>query len=227
MAGITVGADFVRCKACHGWDGMGTHGSYADRTGKSTGAAARPDVSNVNLRATIIKSTPQQLFDLINRAGARVANATDNAHPDYSFLTVTQRWDLVKFLKEEFIAPAELYDLAVTGVPMQYDYPAGVKTLIKPTLTYTNIGKTGVAANGQAFYAANNCATCHGADGRLIRLDGSAFSGVGAFTRAKPHEAWVKIKFGQAGTAMGPTTTTTAQMRDLYKAMADTTLFPD
>ena len=38
---VTTGAEFVRCKSCHGWDGLGTKGSYANRTGLSTGTATR------------------------------------------------------------------------------------------------------------------------------------------------------------------------------------------
>lgn len=226
-AGVTVGADFTRCKACHGWDGLGLLGSYANRTGKSTGAAARPDVSGVNLRATVIKASYGQLFDLVGRAGARNFNATDNAHPDYAaILTATQRWDLVKFLREEWVAPAELYDLAVTGETMHYDFTGGVKALVQPTLIYTNLGKDGVAASGATFYAAN-CASCHGADGKTFPLDGAAFTGVGAFTRAKPNEAWFKVRFGKPGSPMPQTPATVADLKNLYKALADTTAFPD
>ena len=40
-AGITVSADFARCKACHAWDGLGNAASYANRTGQSTGKDSR------------------------------------------------------------------------------------------------------------------------------------------------------------------------------------------
>jgi len=98
-------SDFYRCKACHGWDGLGNGASYADRTGQSTLTASRPDVSPVNLRSTASKEAYQELFDLIQHVGARKIDAFDNRHPDFAQqLTDGQIWNLVKFIREEWVA---------------------------------------------------------------------------------------------------------------------------
>jgi mono/diheme cytochrome c family protein len=218
---ITAPVEFVRCKACHGWDGLGTGGSYAARTGISTGTASRPDVSPVNLRATIASSTYQELYDLVARPTGRPLNAADSRHPDYSSaLTASQIWDLVKFMREEWVGPNEFYDLAVTGPVMHYD-SGGV--LVSPTLTYTDIGKDGNAAAGATAYAAK-CAGCHGADGTTVTI---GTGGLGAFTRASPHESWFKTKFGQQSANMPPgLVTSTQELKDLYKALASPVDYP-
>lgn len=226
-AGISVQADYVRCKACHGWDGLGSAGSYANRTGQSSGTASRPDVSSVNLRATAISASYEQLYDLVSRPGARPLDARDNAHPDYSdALTATQTWNLVKFMREEWVAPGVLYDLTVTGAAMHWDYSTNPATLVRPTLTYSNIGKDGNAGNGQTVYTAK-CVLCHGADGKMIALDGAAYTGVGSFVRAKPNEAWFKIKFGNGGLMVPGLVTSTTELKDLYKALSSSIAFPN
>lgn len=60
----------------------------------------------------------------------------------------------------------------------------------------------------------------------MIPVDSAAFAGVGRYLRAKPNEAWIKIKYGRAGMMPGLVISTT-EMQDLYKAMADTVAFPD
>jgi len=51
---------------------------------------------------------------------------------------------------------------------------------------------------------------------------------LGAFVRAKPNESWFEIKFGQASGGMLPgLVTATKDLKDLYKAMANMTDFPD
>ncbi|MHB8877986.1 MAG: c-type cytochrome [Myxococcaceae bacterium] len=230
--GFTVAKDFTRCKACHGWDGLGSGGSYANRTGQSTGVATRPDVSGENLRSTVLLASYDQLYQLIVRAGARPLNATDNAHPDFSSLSENQKWNLIKFMREEWVQPGELYDLTVSGSAMKYTYATGADggvqaTLVKPTLTYSNIGKNGNATAGDTLFT-TKCAGCHGANGKTIALDGAAFTGVGQLLRAKPNEAWFKMKFGVVGAGMQPgLVSSTTELKDLYKALTNTTTYPD
>jgi mono/diheme cytochrome c family protein len=135
--------------------------------------------------------------------------------PNFSeFMTDEQVWDLVKFLKEEALDTDELYDFTTSG-----SYPTG-------TWTSMNLGKDGDAASGNTMYADANCAFCHGADGTEIIVDGS-FS-VGSFFRQKSNEAQHKVKFGQLGTQMlNLGITSVDDMKDLYKAMADETMYPD
>lgn len=220
-------SDFIRCKSCHAWDGNGNQASYADRTGQSTGTAKRPDVSSVDLRAAALRETPSELFDLIMRPAGRPLLQESNAHPAYAGeggLTADQAWNIVKFMKEEWVEPTALYDLAVTGEQMSWDYSTTPRTLIKPTLTFSSVGAEGDATNGAAVFA-QSCTECHGADGTEIDIGGRS---LGQFIREKPHEAWFKAKFGEPGTGMNPgLLTVLSDLQDLYAALADETNFPN
>ena len=222
--GAAVPADFHRCKACHAWDGMGNAASYANRTGQSTLKADRPDVASVNLRSTAVGNTVQGLFDLIVRSPGRTIDAMDNTHPDYSTnLTVSQVWNLVKFMREEWIEPTDLYDLEVVGSAMFVDYTVDPAAVVAPTLVISNVGALGDDAAGQTLYS-STCAACHGADGTSIDLGGRS---LGQFIREKPWEGWFKAKFGEAGAMVPGLITDTGEMQDLYAALANTTNFPD
>ena len=201
-------ADFVRCKACHGWDGLGTMGAYVNRGPNAT----RPTVAAVNLRSTIHSVTPQALFDLIQGEGGRDFNAGGTGHPDYSgLLTDSQIWNLVKAMLEEWLNPNDLYTITVNGV-----YPSG-------TRTFSNVGVGGDAANGASLFS-TICADCHGADGQTISIDGGT---LGAFMRASPHEAWHKMKFGQPGSIMPEgLISATSDIQDLYLAFQNATNYP-
>lgn len=223
---VTVASDFTRCKACHGWDGLGSAGSYANRTGVSTGSSSRPDVASVNIRTTATTASYEQLFDLIDRPDGRYMNSADSRHPDYSeYMTEEQVWNLVKFMREEFVNPNDLYDLSISGEPMHYEYDeTSGWVLVSPTLTYTNIGQDGDPTNGVAIYEAK-CAVCHGDDGATSPPGGS--QSVGEFVRAKPYEAWFKVKFGEPGDMDPGLVTATSDLKDLYAALADSGLYPD
>lgn len=220
---VTTNAEFSRCKTCHAWDGLGNAASYANRTGTSTGAAGRPDVSSIDLRASVATLTPIELFDAIQNPGGRDVNVTGNGHPDYSaLLTDAQVWNIVKFMREEWIMPEELYRLSVDGPPVYWDGAA-----VSPSLHFFGIGAGGDEVNGDTIYAAT-CAACHGADGTSISLGGAS---LGGFLRSKPHELWFKVKFGQISSssdeAMEPgLLTDTANLRDLYRALTDVTAYP-
>jgi cytochrome c553 len=221
----TASGDFYRCKACHAWDGLGNAGSYANRTGQSTLRSSRPDVSSVNLRSTAAAAGFQQMYELIRRVGARKIDASDNSHPDYSvLLTDAQVWNLIKFMREEWVPANLLYDIEVSGPAMYVDYSATPDTVVAPTINYTNVGALGNEANGQAIVTAI-CASCHGADGRTINIGGRS---LGQFIREKPNEAWLKAKFGEPGAGMAPgLVTTTSDLQDLYRALANAANFPD
>lgn len=224
---VTNGEDFVRCKSCHAWDGLGTLGSYANRTGVSTGNNTRADIANVNLRESVQTKTYQQLYDLVMGSWGRPMNATlDSRHADYTtYLTAAQAWNIVKFMREESVLPSELYDLQVSGAPMHYEVISNVWTLVKPTLTYSNIGAKGNGPNGKTLFA-SKCQNCHGTDGKQFKLDGNTITGVGQFVRTKPNEAWFKMKFGEGTMPVG-VIKTTSDLKDLYKALVNTTDFPD
>ncbi|MHB0981529.1 MAG: S-layer homology domain-containing protein [Thermoleophilia bacterium] len=219
-----VGADFFRCKACHGWDGLGTAGSYANRTGMSTGAATRPDVSAADLRTAAGSESIMGLYDLIRNVGGRGIDEAANAHPDFAtILSEAQVWNLVKFIREEWVDPDLLYDLTIDGPPVYTDTTVDPPVVVKPTLTYSNIGALGNEAAGQALYT-STCAACHGADATTIELEGMS---VGQFVRTKPNEAWFKVKFGIPGKMPMGLLTETSDLQDIYKALANPANFPD
>ena len=221
----TAAADFYRCKACHAWDGLGNAASYSNRTGQSTLRDTRPDVSSVNLRSSAASETFQALYDLVRHAGARDIDAADNTHPDYSeLLTDEQAWNLVKFMREEWVAANLLYDIEVSGPQMYVDYTVDPPEVVAPTVTYSNVGALGDEANGNVIYT-DLCATCHGVDGLSLDIGGRS---LGQFVREKPNEAWFKAKFGEPGTGMDPgLVTETSDLQDLYAALANATNFPD
>jgi len=219
---LNASADFFRCKQCHGWDGLGAAGSYINRGPKTT----RPNVSGLNLYQLAQTKTYKELFDAMKATAGRrdisydlstydpATNATEgNKMPNYTqLLTDAQIWDIVKFMKEGMFDVTQLYDATYTG-----SYPTG-------TASYTNVGKDGNAANGNTFYTAN-CASCHGSDGKTLTMETMS---LGKFLRSKPYEVQHKIQNGQLGSSMvGEFTMTTQQMKDLYKACADNTKYPD
>ena len=225
IASFNTFGDFYRCKQCHAWDLMGRIGSYNNRAPKTN----RPNVANINLITVAKDRTAQQLFDAIKNvvAAPRRAltadlaaydpatnNAVGDQMPDYSkILTDAQIWNIVKFLKVEALDVTQLYDAAYTGT-----YPSGKTTL-------SNVGKDGDATLGNAFFT-NKCAACHGTDGKYIAdLDNTPGMTVGKFARNKGFELQHKIKFGQLGSMMLATPITKTEIKNLYKALSDTTKF--
>lgn len=222
----TVAADFYRCKSCHAWDGLGNAGSYADRTGQSSGRATRPDVASVSLRASVLRETPTELYNLIARPTGRTLDAADNTHPAFDgLLSEAQIWNLVKFMREEWIEPTDLYTLKVEGPVMHWDYSTTPATLATPTRTYSDIGIGGDATRGDTLFA-STCALCHAADGAGTPPSGDPMS-VGKLVRTKPHEIWLKVKFGEPGKMEPGMLTDLQDLKDLFKALTDTVKYPD
>lgn len=224
---IMAFGDFFRCKQCHGWDRLGREGGYSDRAPKTS----RPNVADLDLAALVESYDLQQLFIAIKTGTAtRRDIATDlstydpngdttvgDQMPNLSqIFTDAQIWQLVRFLKEEAIDTTQLYDITLDDG----FYPSRGRT-------FSNIGKDGNKDNGDAIFA-QNCAGCHGVDGTAILVDGGEFT-VGAHFRVKPYEDQHKVKFGNPGTIMGAVLADfpTSDIKDLYKAMADTTQYPD
>ena len=222
LATFNAYPDFFRCKQCHAWDGLGTAGSYNNRGPRTT----RPNISSLNFYQFAKTKTDQEIFDGLKKTAGRrdisydlatynpATNATEgDKMPNYGqTLSDVQLWDIVKFMKEGIFDVTILYDAVFTGT-----YPTG-------TAVYSNVGKDGNATNGNTYYT-TNCVSCHGANGKTITLEGLS---LGTFLRSKPYEVQHKIKYGQLGSAMvGEFDITITQMKDLYKALASTTTFPD
>lgn len=216
---------FFRCSQCHGWDLLGRNGAFANYYQSKY----VPNVANLNLSATVEALSATELFTAIktgsNSALRRgtgedlstydpTANSTvGDRMPDYStILTDEYLWDLVKFLKTEAVDVSLLYDLTVEGL-----YPSG-------TVSYSNIGKDGNAAQGKVIFD-NECssASCHGTDGS--QRAGMAGT-IGKHLRAIPYQDGHLIKFGVLGTEMGEEILTNQQLKDLFKALADSTIYP-
>lgn len=222
VAVFNAKSDFFRCKQCHGWDLLGSNGSYNGRGPKTS----RPNISALNLFQLAKTKTPQELFDGMKKTAGRrdvsydlstydpaSNSAVGDQMPNYAqILTDEQIWDLVKFMKEGAFDVSLLYDATYSGT-----YPTG-------KAVFSNVGKDGNAAAGKAHYAAK-CAACHGADGKALLMESMT---AGEFTRKKPNEVQHKVKYGQLGSGMiGDFGITLAQMKDLYKALADETAFPN
>jgi mono/diheme cytochrome c family protein len=227
VSDITNYGNFYRCKQCHALDEKGQEGVYAGRAPKIT----RPEVGP-SLIEPITNDNPITLFNNIKKGAAdgaqvdptRTADGTNTSlgggdMPEFGkILTDAQIWDIVKFLKTERIDDTKIYDLTVTGT-----YP-------NATVQFSNIGKDGDAATGDAYYAAN-CASCHGADGlggSVTITDEGDTVGVGIFGRNEPQSVQHRVKFGNPDTTMPAfSDITLQQMKDLLKALQNTTKYPD
>lgn len=221
IATLNAKGDFFRCKQCHAWDGLGNAGSYINRAAKTT----RPHVTSINLYEMGQTESAQELFEELTKTAGRrgittdlstydpITNATEgDKMPNLTeVLTDAQIWDLVKFLKEGMLDVSQLYDATITGT-----YPTG-------TFAISNVGKDGNAATGKTLFA-SKCASCHGADGTTIIVEAMT---IGQFTRNKANEVQHKVNYGIDGNKMPAFNLTLAQMKDVYKALADVTAFPD
>jgi len=222
LSTLSASGNFFRCKQCHGWDGLGSAGAYISRGPKTT----RPNVSALNLYQLAQTKTATELYEGMKKTNGRrdisydlstydpeTNNTEGDKMPDYTqLLTDAQLWDMVKFMKEDMFDVDKLYQGTYTGT-----YPTG-------SFSISDVGRDGNEANGNAFYA-SNCASCHGADGTTIVLEGRS---AGQFVREKANEVQHKVKYGQLGSNMaGDFEMTLAEMKDLYKALANTTNYPD
>lgn len=161
--------DYIRCKACHGWDRLGTDGGYVRRSRKSTRPNAGAGDGDTTSRALPETVTAEMILhtgtgrtfaqgdgswvDLdethsaANKSAHTAGYTLGNQHPDLSGgdLTQAQIDNLVAFLNYE--------DGAASA------YFSNINTNQNPVL-YTIID-TADAAAGEDFYNAG-CAGCHG-----------------------------------------------------------------
>ena len=225
LATLNASSNFFRCKQCHGWDGLGNNGAYISRAPNTS----RPNVSSLNLYELAQTKTAQELFDAMKKTEGRrdisydlstydpATNATEgDKMPNLNqLLTDEEIGNLVNFLKEGMFDVSQLYDATYTG-----SYPTG-------SASFSNVGLDGNATEGNAYFTAN-CTSCHGSDGTTIELE--AGMTVGKFVRSKANEAQHKIHYGQLGSSpamIGKFDITLNEMRGLYKAIDNSTDFPD
>ncbi len=168
-------ADYVRCKACHGWDHMGTDGGYVRRSREATRPNAGAGDGDQTSRNISLAKREGALVtsDMILHAGTgrtfaegsaswvdldathsvdnKVAHASGytlgNQHPDYSGgqLTQAQVDCLVEFLNSADADPTAYFD--------------SINPSTNPVQYTIKTGADAVA--GEAFYNLS-CSGCHG-----------------------------------------------------------------
>jgi len=168
-------ADYVRCKACHGWDHMGADGGYTrrsrnagrpnagagdtDQTSRDISLAAR---SNADVTADMIWHTGSgRLFtegagswvalddthSAANKAAHSNGYTLGNQHPDFTSGALTQEQVdcLVEFLNTPGADPSAYFDNIDPG----------------PSPVLYSIVSSADASAGESYYN-SNCASCHG-----------------------------------------------------------------
>ncbi len=153
------GTSTWRCKECHGWDYIGSKGRYRN------GSHFTGITGVYNVRAEKAES----LFNGLTRK--------ETQHDFSEYLSRSQVWSLVKFLREGQAA-------------------------IEPVIDGKGQAK-GSAIQGKALYDAQ-CSSCHGADGNSIDFKSSkeGVQGVGWLAKDNPQESIHKIRWGHPGSKM-------------------------
>ena len=154
-----TGKDTWRCKECHGWDYIGDKGRYS-KGSHFTGITGVFHAQGKN---------PEELY----------GSLTDkNAEHDFSkYLSNSEIWNLVKFLREGQVA-------------------------IEPVIDNKGKGK-GNITRGEVLYE-KHCSDCHGSDGNQIDFKDNqeGVQGVGWLANDNPQESIHKIRWGHPGSDM-------------------------
>ena len=187
----TINKDFVRCKACHGWDGLGLDGGYVRRSANAT----RPNptavtgnlsskMGTVGVVGTVVAAEVWHDGSQTSGIIGRALDVEDQTMPDYSLaggLTAKQTADVVAFLNS---GPRITHHATLN--------------IVADPVVYTFTGTS--AATGQTLYTAD-CAGCHGADGLTIPIGAGGLGGYFA-SDGKYSEGFHKIIYGISNTIM-------------------------
>ena len=172
--------DFLRCKACHGWDGKGLAGGYVRRTASGTRPNPEAGIGDLSAKMGTVAAAA------VEHAGGRLFSIEDQTMPNFiaaEGLNAKQVDDVVAFLN----SGPKVTDHATLDIMPN---PVG----------YSFNGATSAAAGATLF--ASQCASCHGADGALIPVDGKASIGIYMSGDGKYSEGFHKIMYGVPGTSM-------------------------
>ncbi len=148
-----------RCKECHGWDYIGNKGRYS----KGSHYTGISGVFHVQSAAADV------LYSSLTSKGTK--------HDFSEYLSPSQTWDLVKFLREGQAAIDPVID--EQGQAM------------------------GNTTKGKLLYNAH-CSSCHGVDGNEIDFKSGkeGIQGVGWLANDNPQESIHKIRWGHPGSDM-------------------------
>jgi hypothetical protein len=226
-AGLPAGedsADYVRCKACHGWDWLGTDGGYARRSrneGRSNagytdgdqtsrnitgGGVTAEDILATGTGRTWVQGSDSWMDDDGTPTGA-AANQSGitlgNQHPDFSQaggLTATQADNLAAFLNDPD-ASWDNYFEAIFPNPGDLQDAIDGKAAGTGNVLYM-LHEDADPEHGETIYEAN-CFACHG-DPAGESPVGHPEGGLAAFVAedGKPSEFVHKARWGSVGTIM-------------------------
>jgi mono/diheme cytochrome c family protein len=219
--------DYQRCKACHGWDQLGTDGGYARRSRKES----RPNAGNgdPNTVSRNISSGPITL-DMVLHAGtgrswaegSAVFDSTDpwgpgaqkgNEHPDLSQSGINgseapsaeQALCLTVFLNYPEARANQVF--AMVNPNSAAGDPVPEWCTSSQCVEYTLVS-TADAERGEAWYNAadgGNCLTCHGQpEDEVGPIAPGPAGGLLAFLRqdGKYSEFRHKVQWGEAGSEL-------------------------
>jgi len=184
MPTAEASGDYLRCKACHGWDLMGTDGGYVRRSrndGRPNAGAGDGD-STSRAISPIMGGYGPITADMITHSGAGRAyadgsgswvpladpsSAANTAAPAGGYTLGNQHPDLALdgANAADTVLTQEQVDCVVEFLNFPGTDPSAYFANINPTqdpVLYT-IVDTADAAAGEAFYG-TNCTTCHSAD---------------------------------------------------------------
>ena len=142
-----VNKDFIRCKACHGWDAQGAAGGYVRRSGFPDNASRPRPTEGTDLSAKLGSIT----MDMASHGSGRAWALENNDAPNFTLeggMSSQQVADAVAFLND---GPkiGDVAEIDIRSKPVQYRF---------------------VNANidiGEDLYAAN-CLACHGPNGDKV-----------------------------------------------------------
>jgi len=161
-----VNVDYLRCKACHGWDQLGLQGGYVRRsrleTRPNAGLGDTLNTATRNISIGPFGSHTEITKEMVSQAGTRsmadgtsswdggspTGYMTGNLNPVYSSaggLSNTQLECVTKFLNDPEARADKVF--------------ATIDTSVDP-VAYTVVG-TAEAASGDQYYT-NFCESCHG-----------------------------------------------------------------